>query len=291
MPVRVRYYTDPACSASWAAEPLLRSLLVELGADLDLTYVMGGLARDYTRDYGDPEAGIDPSRTYETLLLHWLDRADRSGMPIDPRLWTEGPIRSTYPACMAVKAAAEQGPDAEARCLRALREGLLCFRRRLDSSEALVEEARGAGLDVERFRVDLASHAIVEAFGADLEDTRTIPEEARAAGGVKEGQGGERLTFPTLRFEGADGVPRWVHGSTDYGDWRRAALEAGARPAEAPRPDVPAALRRFGRMATAEVGAVCDLPGPRAAAELWRLASEWRVRPVRVLTGMLWEPA
>ena len=52
-----------------------------------------------------------------------------------------------------------------------------------------------------------------------------------------------------------------------------------------------AALGAFGRMATAEVEAVCDLPGPRAHAELWRLAAEWRVKPVRVLTGYLWEPA
>jgi hypothetical protein len=52
-----------------------------------------------------------------------------------------------------------------------------------------------------------------------------------------------------------------------------------------------AALRSFGRMATAEVEAVCDLPGPRANAELWRLAADWRVKPVRVLTGTLWEAA
>ena len=73
--------------------------------------------------------------------------------------------------------------DREADLPRALergrREGLLCFRRKLDTTEALVEEARQAGLDVERFRIDLGSHAIVEAFGADLEVTRTIPPEAR----------------------------------------------------------------------------------------------------------------
>ena len=91
-------------------------------------------------------------------------------MPVDPRLWSEGPIRSTYPACMAVKAAAEQGADAAARYLRALREGLMCFRRKLDAPEALVEEARAAGLDVARFRIDLGSNAIVEAFGARPRD-------------------------------------------------------------------------------------------------------------------------
>lgn len=277
MPVRVRYHTDPACPASWAVEPALRRLMVEFGADLAITYVMGGLAREY----GPP---------HEPRLLDWLEHADRSGMPVDPRLWSEAPIRSSYPACMAVKAAAEQGAEAAARYLRALREGLMCFRRKLDAKEALVEEARGAGLDVARFRNDLDSHAIVEAFGADLDASRAIPEGAHDRGGVAGAPGGDRLVLPTLCFEG-EGSARWVFGTASYGEWREAALEAGARPAGDPVPGVPEALARFGRMAGAEVEAVCDLPGPRANAELWRLAAEWRVKPLRVLTGMLWEPA
>ena len=51
------------------------------------------------------------------------------------------------------------------------------------------------------------------------------------------------------------------------------------------------ALSRFGRMATAEVQAVCDLPRPRAEAELWGLAADHRVIPVPFLTGTLWELA
>ena len=35
-------------------------------------------------------------------------------------------------------------------------------------------------------------------------------------------------------------------------------------------------MRRFGRMATPEVAAVCGLPGPTAPAELWRLATGCR---------------
>ncbi|MDQ3647810.1 MAG: hypothetical protein M3433_04380, partial [Actinomycetota bacterium] len=58
-----------------------------------------------------------------------------------------------------------------------------------------------------------------------------------------------------------------------------------------PAPDVLGALRRFGRLAEPEVEAACDLPGPPTRAELWRLASEWRARPLRVLTGWMWEPA
>ena len=269
MSVRVRLFTDPACVASWLAEPALRKLMVEFGADLSFEWVMGGLARDY-------ESGHEDS--YASLLTHWLDAAADSGMPLDPRLWSEGPIRTTYPACMAVKAAAEQGPEAATGYLRAVREGILCFRRKLDTTEALVEVGREVGLDVKRLRIDLGSHAIVEAFGADLEATRATPPGSPRP---------DRVPFPTFRF-GEDG---WVFGRAGYGDYRATAEAAGATRVGGAPPTVEDALSRFGRMATPEVMAVCDLSEPRAEAELWRLAGEWRVKPVRVLTGRLWEPA
>jgi putative protein-disulfide isomerase len=233
--------------------------MMEFGDEVPITYVMGGLARE-----------IEPP--HEPRILEWLESSDRSGMPVDPRLWSEGPIRSTYPACMAVKAAGEQGPGPAGRYLRALREGLMCFRRKLDSPEALVEEARGAALDVARFRVDLASNAIVEGFAGDLERARAL----------------DPYRFALPSFEIGSEV---LFGAQGYERLREALLAAGAQPSGEPAPDVLAALARFGRMAGAEVEAVCDLPGPRANAELWRLAADWRVKPVRVLTGMLWEPA
>jgi Thioredoxin len=243
--------------------------MVEFGDSLSWSWVMVGLSREI------------PADTRGTAL-HWLGVADASGMPLDPLLWKEAPIRSTYPACMAVKAAAEQGEDAATRYLRGLREGLMCLRRKLDTTEALVEAAREAALDVQRFRVDLGSHAIVEAFGADLEFARDVPEEARGADAVA----GDRVSIPSARF----GDGHWWFGGS-YEELRAAALAAGAEPAGAPRPGVLDALGRFGRMATLEVQEVCGLPGPRAHAELWRLATEWRVRPVSALTGHLWEPA
>jgi predicted DsbA family dithiol-disulfide isomerase len=258
LPVSLRFFTDPACPASWASEPALRKLVVEFGDEVQITYVMGGLARE-----------LEPP--HEARLLSWLDAARRSGMPIDPRLWSESPIRSTYPACMAAKAAAEQGAALQARYLRALREGLMCFARRLDTSEPLVELAREAGLDVARFRIDLDSNAIVEAFGADLEATRAGPYE-----------------LPSFELSGG-GATLLLEGPVEPAALREAALRAGARPAGAAAPDALEALRRFGRMAAVEVAAVCDLPGPRANAELWRLAAEWQAKPIRVLTGELFE--
>lgn len=151
----------------------------------------------------------------------------------------------------------------------------MCHRRKLDGPEALVEEARRAGLDTGRFRIDLESNAILESFGADLEETRALGD----------------VELPVLRLlPGEGGAERRVMGADAYEDWRAAALAAGAAPRSEPFPDVAGALRRFGTMATAELEAVCDLPGPRAGAEVWRLASDWRVTRVPVLFGELWEP-
>jgi putative protein-disulfide isomerase len=233
--------------------------MVEFGDELEFTYVMGGIAREFENT--------------AALAMSWLEDSAESGMPVDPRIWASGAPRSSYPACIAVKAASEQGDDAVERYLRALREGFMCRRRKLDAPDALVEEALRVGLDTERFRIDLGSNATLEAFGADLEETRAVG-------------------LPALRLipdEG--GEEQVVDPRGSYEDWRTAAVAAGAVPTEAPRPDVLAAMRRFGSMATAELAAVCDLPGPRAGAEAWRLASEWQLKRVAVLTGELWELA
>jgi hypothetical protein len=139
----------------------------------------------------------------------------------------------------------------------------------MDTAPALLDAARETGgFDLDRLRVDFGSNAIVERFGADLER-------------------GRGATTPTVRF----GADHEVAGYGPYERLREAALAAGAEPAGDGFPGVDEALRRFGPMATPEVAAVCDLPGPRAPAELWRLALEWRVQPRRVVGGELWELA
>jgi Thioredoxin len=264
------YYTDPMCPWSWALEPVLRKLSVEFAGGLEVSYVMCGMAR---------EVG-DGGR----IVSEMLEASAESGMPVDARLWLAAPPRSSYPACLAVRAAAEQVDPTP--YLRRLREGLLCRRRKLDTADALIEEARAVpGLDVDRLRLGLGSHAILEAFGADLDRCGAVPPEHYSPGS-------ERVKLPSLEFRGADGSVHGVYGPADYATIRSAALAAGASPAQADGPlRVEDALRRFGTMAAAEVALVCDLPGPRAPAELWRLALEWRVRPERVGTGYLWSLA
>jgi putative protein-disulfide isomerase len=264
--VHTYYYTDPACPWSWALEPVIRKLVCEFGDSLAVTYVMAGMAREF----GDAAP----------IAAELLDAADRSGMPVDARLWLRDGPRSSYPACIAVKAAGEQGDPGP--YLRRLREGLLCRRRKLDGAEALIDEARAIpGLDVARFRVDLGSHAILEAFGADLDRARAVPPEHRA-------EGAERVKLPSLEFRGTDGAVHGVYGFADYDTLKAEALAAGAEQTSDTAPPIERALRHYGTMATPELAAVCELPGPRAPEALWRLAAEWRIRAERVGSGELW---
>ena len=203
------YYTDPASPDSWGLEPALRRLSVELGDQLSIRPVMTGLAREF----GEPLKQVSA----------WLEVADASGMPVDPRLWLASPPTSSYPACMAVKAAGEQGPEIEAAYLRRLREGFACGRRKLDTTDALVAEARAVpGCDVDRFAVDLGSHAVVEAFGADLERAEAVEGPARDPDTA-------RARIPSVQLRGEDGEVHAVHGRVSYEELRAAARAAGAR--------------------------------------------------------------
>jgi putative protein-disulfide isomerase len=253
--VAARVFTDPFCPWSWAAEPVLRRLQVEFGAALRFTFVIVGLRRR-----------IEP-RDASALALDLIDAAAESGMPADPRVFLRDPPTSTHPAGLAVAAVSEQGDPGP--YVRRLREAILLEGRRMDTAPALLDAARETGgLDLDRLRVDFGSNAIVERFGADLERGRGVTTPAYEFGG-----NGER-----------------VEGYGPYERVRAAALAAGAEPAGDSHPSPEAALRRFGPLATPELAAACDLPGPRAPAELWRLALEWRVRPRRVPGGELWEP-
>jgi hypothetical protein len=126
-------------------------------------------------------------------------------------------------------------------------------------------------MNVDRFAVDLASNAIVEAFGADLDRAR---------------EWGAEIPAFVLHEEGRTPCVHHVQAGGPSPDLRDAVRAAGAT--SRPLPSVEEALGRYGRLGVPEVAAACDLAGPKAPAELWRLALEWRARPTMFLTGALW---
>jgi predicted DsbA family dithiol-disulfide isomerase len=250
--VHVAYFTDALCPWSWAAEPQVRRIQVEFTGQVEFTYLMVGMAREVDAPH---------------MLAETLDAVAESAMPADPRVWLEGAPRTSHTACLAVKAAGEQGQDGP--FLRRLREGLFCRRERIDHPDAFLAAARDVpGVDVARMDVDMRSNAMVELFGADR-------EKAEAA------CGGDRPSLPAFSVDGGDVV--------GPGQLRDAVIAAGGSPGA--MPSVDEALAAFPFLGTAEVAELCGLPGPRAAIELWRLAGEFRARPERFVCGELWSAA
>jgi hypothetical protein len=254
----------------------------EFEGELEFKWVMGGLTRSYER------------ADLLQVVSQWLVDAAEGGMPNDPRIWTENPLESTYPACQAVKAAEEQGWQPAYRYLRRLREGIMFERQKLDHAEALKAQAGPARLDRQRFEIDLYSEAITEAFGADLDEVRNPPPEARVAGAIhRSSKGRERISFPSALLVAEDGSRHgaWGGDSVDVEDLRMAALAAGAKRVNGGPLEPVDAIQRFGRCATRELEVLADRPRPVIEAELWALAKDWKLKPVSALTGTVWEAA
>ena len=259
-------FTDPYCPWSWAAEPHLRRLEVEFGDQVRPSFVIVGLHRKIERP--------------ERLALAALDAAAESGMPVDARVFLRDPPASTHPAGLAVQAVSEQaGGERVGAFLRRLREAILLEGRRMDTrAGAAGRRARdrraGPRAPARGLRLQRDRRGVRRGHRARPGRRRRPPRarhRARAhslAGGPRRGRHGPRR----LRLRPVRALARRAGG-------RR----AGRRPAA--RPGVEDALRRWGTLATPEVAAACELPGPRAPAELWRLATEWRVRARTVPGG------
>lgn len=95
-------------------------------------------------------------------------------MPLKDRLWQADPPASSYPACIAVKAAERQGQIAAEGYLRQLREAAMIGCRNIARQDLLLtvaqETARDGLLDLQRFSNDLAASETIESFRQDLRD-------------------------------------------------------------------------------------------------------------------------
>ena len=210
--VFVEYFTDPLCSWSWAFEAQWRRLRYECSGRLGWRYRMGGLIAGW-QSYDDPFNAIcNPAQ----MGPQWFQVHEISGMPLDACIWRENPPSSSYPACIAVKAAERQGQEIAEVYLRRLREAAMMERLNIARQDILLavarqtarESAGSSALDLDRFCADLDTPEPVEAFRQDLRDA--------AYHGIGR--------FPTLILRGVDGRGIVLVGYRPY-DALCAALE------------------------------------------------------------------
>jgi putative protein-disulfide isomerase len=174
--VQISYYTDPLCCWSWAFESTWRRVRYEAGLGLRFRYRMGGLLPKWDR-FEDPVQSI--SRPAQMAPL-WRQVAEMTGAPLDPGIWIEDPPSSSYPGCLAIKAAECQGAWAAEAYLRRLREAAMLRRRNIARIEVLHQIALEAAgdlpphlpFDPARFWEDFHGTQARDAFCQDLREAR-----------------------------------------------------------------------------------------------------------------------
>jgi predicted DsbA family dithiol-disulfide isomerase len=171
--VRVTYFTDPLCSWSWAFEPVRRQLVDQFGATIAWSYRMGGLVAKWA-SFHDP---INAVHTPAQLAPAWYYVASATGVQIDESIWVEDPPASSYPGCLAIKAAALQGRDCEEQYLSLVRNAVMTRRWNVARTSVLLQlagelAAIDGRFDARRFERDLHGTAVRVAFAEDIRECR-----------------------------------------------------------------------------------------------------------------------
>ncbi|GAA0893662.1 hypothetical protein GCM10009122_33410 [Fulvivirga kasyanovii] len=172
--IRIEYYTDPLCCWSWSFEPQWRKLRYEYSDSISWRYVMGGMLTDWNT-YNDTVNTINKPAQMGPL---WKEARHVSGMPINDRIWVEHPPRSSYPACLAVKAAELQGITAGDRLLRKIREAVMLRMMDVSDKQVLLQVAHELTeecpdvLNYAQFERDLSSKRSINLLKADLRKVR-----------------------------------------------------------------------------------------------------------------------
>ena len=171
--LEIIYYTDPLCCWSWAFEPQWRRLLYELKGKVNYRYCMGGLLPSW-KHFNDSVNSV--TRPLQMGPV-WMHAKEVSGMPIDQNIWMRDPPSSSYPACIAVKAAAMQSKEAEENLLRLLREAVMMRGENIAQKNVLFSLAEELGkvdkeFDVNKFERDFSSDDALEDFRKDLAEVK-----------------------------------------------------------------------------------------------------------------------
>lgn len=198
--VKIVYYTDPICSSCWGIEPQLRKLKLEYGTYIDIDYRMGGLLPDWSYNSGGISKPADVAHHWDEASLHYE-------MPINGNVWLEDPMDSSYPSCIAVKAAQIQDKDKAVKFMRILREKLYLEKKNIAKWKNIAQAAQLSGLDVNQLKTDYDGNA-ENIFKDDLNYAKTL--------GVR--------GFPTLFFSDGSNNQLTVYGSKPYVSYENALL-------------------------------------------------------------------
>ena len=145
------YIHDPMCSWCWGFSKTWSKVIKELNSDIEIIYVLGGLAPDNNE--------IMDERMREYVQMNWKKIEKRiPGTRFNYNFWQEcQPRRSTYPACRAVLATNNQDKNLESNMINKIQQGYYLQAKNPSEDDVLVGFANELGLDIKRFGIDLNS--------------------------------------------------------------------------------------------------------------------------------------
>ena len=139
---KLYYVADPMCSWCWGFAPVLATLRTVLPPTLKVHYIMGGLAPDSNEPM--------PATVRSYVRNAWRQVEKQTGASFNWDYWEKcRPRRSTYPACRAVLAAAQQG--AGEAMFNAIQQAYYLAAQNPSDLETLYHLAAQLDLDVKRF--------------------------------------------------------------------------------------------------------------------------------------------
>lgn len=151
--MKLYYVHDPMCSWCWAFHPVWQEIQSKLSVDIEVEYLLGGLAPD-------SEAPMSPV-TQREIQAHWKTiQKQVPGIMFNFDFWrVNTPKRSTYPACRAVIAAKNQNSAIENAMILAIQTAYYLEAKNPSDRDVLIACAKNIGLDSEQFEADLLAAA------------------------------------------------------------------------------------------------------------------------------------
>lgn len=159
------YVYDPMCAWCWGYKPVWKQIETVLNGQIDIVYVLGGLAPD-----SDVPMPVEQQRM---IASYWKRIEGYLGTEFNYDFWSKNtPRRSTYPACRAVIAARKQ--DAEKAMYAGIQHAYYLQAKNPSDNDVLIGVAEKIGLDVDKFTEDLLAEATHSELLQELQFARNI---------------------------------------------------------------------------------------------------------------------
>ena len=204
---------------------------------------------------------------------HWEEMSKYFEMPIDGDVWLKDPLNSSYPPCIAYKAAELQGHVKASNFLRRIREMVFLEKLNITRWEHLKLAAMECGLDTAQFATDYYGRA-QQLFKDDL--------SLAAHYGVR--------GFPALYFSDSLNNQTTIYGYKPYEEFEQALKKLA--------PDITKRkvnlagghlFLHYPTMTSKEYAVLTGQSKVNAGLELDKLHEQGVIEPLQSKNGVLWK--